>query len=153
MNHQRHAALRITTGLTLALLAAIGASAAAQRPKSTPRFTPSSPTVSPYLGLLSNQGGALPNYFALVRPLQRQADLNRQQSLVIERQAGELQRQAGEIERARTEFGQAEARPTGNAAWFNNLPEGGAFRNRSHFFGQWDSRRGLPQRVATGPGR
>ncbi|QDU89361.1 hypothetical protein Pla175_27500 [Pirellulimonas nuda] len=131
---------RLPILLATLALAAICSDASAQRGSGqSPRYTPATPTLSPYLGLLSNQGGALPNYFALVRPLQKQQAINRDQTLA-------LQRQEVQIERTRQEFGQLEVRPTGTAAWFNNPPQSGGFQNRSHYFGQWDSRANVGRR-------
>lgn len=117
--------------LLIALLAA-GASlgATAVDAQGVPRYSPQTPTLSPYLNLLQADRGPLPNYFTLVRPLQRQAQLNQQAGL-------ELRRQATEIEQTRVEFGQRAITATGKASWFFNFGERNQFGQTSHFYGQW----------------
>ncbi len=104
-----------------------------------PRYTPATPTLSPYLGLLRNNRGALPNYFAFVRPIERQQQIN-------QRAAVELQRQAVEIERAQEEFNQLEVQATGKGAWFYNYGTRNQFNQRSHFYGQWPQPRTVNRR-------
>jgi hypothetical protein len=116
------------------LLCGIARSGSAQQARVTPRYAPTKPTVSPYLNLLRNDAGALPNYYSLVRPQLNQARFN-------ERAATELNKQAVEIELTRDEFSQIEVTPTGKASWFFNKSEKSGFRNTSHFFGQWEQRR------------
>ncbi len=75
-----------------------------------PHYQPQTPTLSPYLNLLRPQG-ALPNYYALVRPMQRQQAFDRQTS-VFQRQ------QAEQVERLQRAFAQPQVLPTGTAGWF-----------------------------------
>lgn len=95
-----------------------------------PRYTPATPTLSPYLGLLRNNNGAIPNYFAFVRPIQRQQQINQQAAV-------QLQKQALEIERTQEEFNQLEVGATGKGAWFYNTGTRNQFNQRSHYYGQW----------------
>lgn len=98
--------------------------------QSVQRYQPATPTLSPYLNLLGRQG-VLPNYYALVRPLERQQQFN-QQSLDFRRQQ-EITNQA--LER---QFAQPSTiNPTGSAGgFFIQSPTSSGFLNTSHFFQQ-----------------
>jgi hypothetical protein len=101
-----------------------------------PRYTPQSPTVSPYLSLLSRDGTAAGNYFGLVRPLQRQQRINERTENVVTAQQRELQQlQTNQ----RTAFDQPTIQPTGTAGWFQDLGPISPFQRSSHFFSQWDA--------------
>lgn len=91
-----------------------------------PRYEPSSPTTSPYLNLLQ-PNGALPNYHALVRPLQRQAQFNRQFQTFARQQ--DLTN-----DQVEQRFLQPVTRPTGAAASFMNLGQGSGYQAYSHFY-------------------
>ncbi|MCO6047748.1 hypothetical protein NG895_27915 [Aeoliella sp. ICT_H6.2] len=104
-----------------------------------PRYTPSRPTLSPYLGLLRNNNSAIPNYFAFVRPLERQQQINQQSALT-------LRKQSLEIERTQEEFNQIEVGATGKGAWFYNFGTRNQFNQRSHFYGQWPQPRTVSRR-------
>jgi hypothetical protein len=96
----------------------------ANRQGEVPRYEPQRPTVSPYLNLLRRDGGALTNYQGLVRPMQRQSSINRQNAEALRRQQVslvELGNQATDRQRV------AEIRQTGSEA---------SFLNYSHFFPQ-----------------
>ncbi len=83
-----------------------------------PRYTPQRPTVSPYLNLLRNDNGALPNYHSLVRPQLNQLSYDRQMSRVARSQSLQIQ-SLSEV------AGETTAGPTGTGSVFNN---------RSHYF-------------------
>jgi hypothetical protein len=100
-----------------------------------PRYQPQSPTLSPYLNLLRPQG-ALPNYYALVRPIQRQEAFN-QQSLAFQR------RQTLGFERLEREFAQPEILPTGTAGWFFDEGRQAPYGNTSHYYQQLEAESGL----------
>ena len=55
------------------------------------RYQPSTPTVSPYLSLNRANAGGLPNYYALVRPLSRQRQVNLQTQRLQLHQSASLQ--------------------------------------------------------------
>ncbi len=101
------------------------------------RYEPTRPTVSPYLNLFRDQTGILPNYQALVRPLQLQNDINQQQRQTNQRSAeaaanlqaeiyGLQQRQAAELQMA----------PTGKQSWFQRPSQRNQFMNTSRFYSQ-----------------
>jgi hypothetical protein len=54
------------------------------------RYSPSRPTVSPYLNLLRRDNGPVPNYHTLVRPEFQQLANNQQQQVQINTQQGNL---------------------------------------------------------------
>jgi len=89
-----------------------------------PRYSPQRPTISPYLNLLRNDSGPLPNYYSLVRPqLNQQSFDNR---ILSATRAQEQQvRKLNEVTDADA------AGPTGTGSTFGNLSH---FRNRSHFY-------------------
>ena len=91
-----------------------------------PRYQPRTPTLSPYLNLLRPQG-AFPNYYALVRPYQRQQAFN-QQSVAFQ------QRQNQAIQTLERDFAQPEVLATGTFGWF--LEEGARppYQNTGHFY-------------------
>ena len=60
------------------LTASAASSAEAQQRSTQRRFEPARPTVSPWLGLLQSNSGAIPNYFSLVRPRLEQQQFNAQ---------------------------------------------------------------------------
>lgn len=91
-----------------------------------PRYQPQTPTLSPYLNLLRPQG-ALPNYYALVRPAQRQEAFNRQ-SLAYR------QYQAQQFQRLEQDFAQPDVLPTGTAGWFFDEGRQPPFGNTSHYY-------------------
>jgi hypothetical protein len=104
-----------------------------------PRYTPSSPTVSPYLNLLGRNGGPAQNYFGLVRPLQNQRAINERQSNLSA--SNQLAIQG--LRDQNDAFSQPDIKPTGTAGWFQTLGANPRHQVSSHFFGQW----------GTGPGR
>ena len=83
-----------------------------------PRYTPQRPTVSPYLNLLRNDNGPVPNYYSLVRP-----QLNQQ---AFDRQIGSVARlQSLSIQRLEDVAQMQTTRSTGT---------GSVYRNLSHFY-------------------
>jgi hypothetical protein len=89
-----------------------------------PRYSPQRPTISPYLNLLRNDSGPLPNYYSLVRPQLRQQSFDNRMLAATRAQEQQVQ-QLREITDA------AAAGPTGTASTFGNLSH---FRNQSHFY-------------------
>lgn len=105
--------------------------------QAVPRYQPpAGSTVSPYLGLLRTDGGALPSYYAFVRPLEAQQRLQRATSLL-----GEETRR---IDRVLEEgLVQSRALPTGTAAGFLTVQRksGSPFGNRGEYYRTFDARR------------
>jgi len=87
----------------------------------TGRYTPKRPTVSPYLNLTRRDTGALPNYYALVRPQLEQQALNQQQQATNLRQQQAVQG----VQKQVTQLNEPNVRSTGTGAGFSNL---------SHYF-------------------
>lgn len=81
-----------------------------------PRYTPSRPTVSPYLNLLRNDNGTIPNYYSLVRPQLNQLDFDNQVRISAKSQALAVRR----LETLSQQQG-ASSSPTGTGSVFNNL--------------------------------
>src|SRR3954466_10452721 len=68
-----------------------GGGAHHQTASQVPRYTPASPTVSPYVNLLNrNGGGAATNYYGLIRPLERHSTINAAQSQAVTSQDQEI---------------------------------------------------------------
>ena len=102
-----------------------------------PRYTPQSPTVSPYLSLLSRNGSAAGNYYGLVRPLERQRVLND----VQQQQAASQQQELTNIRTQQQFFEQPTVKPTGTAGWFQNTGATSPYQVTSHYYGQWPAPR------------
>jgi hypothetical protein len=101
-----------------------------------PRYTPATPTVSPYVSLLNrNGGGAATNYYGLIRPLERQSTINAAQSQAVTIQDQELR----SVKEDQESFGQPKIKPTGTAAWFQNLGTTSPYQVSSHYYGQWQT--------------
>jgi hypothetical protein len=118
------------------------------------RYEPSTPTVSPYLNLFRNdQNGRspLPNYYALVRPLQNQYRTNQIQQQILQQQSqsiGQLQETAQQLQ---LEKGQPVVQ-TGHGSWFMNSGTRTKFRDTTKYYsraGNGGSQVGTP-RVVTG---
>mgnify|MGYP003501423407 CR=1 FL=1 len=77
------------------------------------RYTPNTPTISPYLNLTRNNGGGLPNYYSLVRPQMQQQDFDRQQVAQQQTQGQKIMTLQDEV--------QAGLTPTGKNAGFMNF--------------------------------
>jgi hypothetical protein len=109
---------------------------ARQTASQVPRYTPASPTVSPYVNLLNrNGGGAATNYYGLIRPLQRQSTINAAQSQAISSQ----EQQINTVKEQQESFEQPAIKPTGTAGWFQNLGTTSPYQVSSHYYGQWQT--------------
>lgn len=93
-------------------------------PRSPNRST-FSPAFSPYLGLLRNDGGPLPNYFQFVRPRTQLLDTLRAQDRAIQRERQRIQTVDRRIDSLQQQQRLNQVRPTGVS--------GGFFRY-SHFY-------------------
>jgi hypothetical protein len=103
------------------------------------RYEPNRPTVSPYLNLFRNDfnNGPLPNYQALVRPLQQQYETNQiQQRLLLQQNQAirQLNTNLDAVER-RAATGRLVA-PTGRGAWFRRPSRRATYLNTSRFYSQ-----------------
>ena len=142
-------ALNLRAVIVLALLAGAvspafgqyrGGGAPRAAPSQVPRYTPSSPTVSPYVNLLNRNGSVASNYFGLVRPLEHQQAVNAAQSQTAYSQAQQIK----EVQEQQNAFEQPTVKPTGTTAWFQNMGTTSPFQVNSHYYGQWQT--GKPQR-------
>src|SRR3954463_16715066 len=89
-----------------------GGGAHHQTASQVPRYTPASPTVSPYVNLLNrNGGGAATNYYGLIRPLERQSTIDTAQSQAVTNQDQEIKA----VKEDQESFGQPKIKPTGTA--------------------------------------
>ena len=104
-----------TSTIIVALLAVLCQNALSQ---DVPRYRPSRPTVSPYLNLLRNDNGALPNYYGLVRPQLNQQAFDNQITATSRSQTLAIQK-LSHIS------GNTVNGPTGS---------GSVFKNYSHFY-------------------
>jgi len=77
------------------------------------RYQPRKPTISPYTDLFRFNNGALPNYYALVRPQLNQRAFNLQEQALRQQQAGALQRLQNDVQ-----LGLLPAAQTGTGSWF-----------------------------------
>jgi hypothetical protein len=114
---------------------AFGQGGAHQQSSQVPRYTPSTPTVSPYVSLLNRNGGVASNYYGLIRPLQRQAGVNAAQSQTASTQEQELK----SVQEQQKSFEQPTVKPTGTAGWFQNTGPVSPYQVTSHYYGQWPS--------------
>jgi hypothetical protein len=96
------------------------------------RYTPSRPTVSPYLNLFQNNrnGGsfnrALPNYYTLVRPQLEQNRVNQYQQQLLQQQTSTISQLQSNLQiLQQQQSGQNVV--TGHNSWFGNT--GGYFAN------------------------
>lgn len=100
-------------------------------PRSVPRYQPPTPTTSRYLTVFQGAGGAVSNYYGLVRPQERQlAQINQQQR----EQRSLLEDRVAALE-------ESELRPTGQRSWYALPSQRNAYRDTSHYFMRWDNRR------------
>ncbi len=102
------------------------------------RYRPSTPVLSPYLGLTASNNGVLPNYFAFVRPLENAQQTLRDESRMFSQQRQELMKQRNQLQQLQTEFGQSAIAPTGKAGWFKVGSRQTGFRNTSHYYQRWE---------------
>ncbi|TWT97624.1 hypothetical protein Pla108_17760 [Botrimarina colliarenosi] len=115
----------------------------AQRPASSrrttvPRYVPATPTTSRYLALTNDSAGLVSSYYGVIRPQQRQAAITQGQAEV-------LSLQASEIDSLRSARADDEPRPTGQSAWYRQAAPNSVYRDTSHYFFRWDSRRQPPR--------
>jgi len=110
-----------------------------------PRYTPASPTVSPYVNLLNrNGGGAALNYYGLIRPLERQQQYNQAQTQQLQNQGQLIGNQEQQINRLRDEqqaFSQPKVKPTGTAGWYQNFGNRPPYQLADHYYGQWQNKK------------
>ena len=131
----------IRTAIALVIVAcavspALGQSGGRHQTSSqVPRYTPASPTVSPYLSLLNRNGGAATNYYGLVRPLERQATINAAQT----QNAASQEQQIRSVQEQQEAFDQPKIKPTGTAGWFQNMGTTSPYQVSSHYYGQWQT--------------
>jgi hypothetical protein len=133
------------------LMAALAGPAQAQGGKSSnsrgasqvPRYTPQSPTVSPYLNLLSRNGSVAGNYYGIVRPLQRQQNINERTKQETTEQQQTLQRLEAQ---QKTSFDQPTVKPTGTAGWFHEYGQVPPYQRTDHYYSQWDNTGGSGRR-------
>ena len=124
----------ISLGLLATALATTnlhGQSGAKPRPpkRATNRYTPSRPTVSPYLNLLRSDASGATNYYTLVRPQLDQQALNYQQQIMINDQEEQIRQL------------QKEARPEPKKLMVRqpqsgSTRSGSVFNDHSHFYSQ-----------------
>ncbi len=117
----------IIPAFCLYLVASVTSQAFAQQYRS-PRYQPATPTISPYLNLLRQDTGPVPNYYSLVRPqLQQQAVNDQQQGFNQRQQQTNLlqQQEITAVNKGLVELRPAPIRATGTA---------GGFMNRSHYY-------------------
>jgi hypothetical protein len=107
-----------------------------------PRYTPQSPTTSPYLNLLNRNGSAATNYYGLVRPLQNQQAVNQAQSQTASNQ----EQQIKNVKEQQQAFEQPTVKPTGTAGWFKTEGPTSPYQNTSHYYGQWPSSKSQKRR-------
>lgn len=93
------------------------------------RYRPSTPTVSPYNALTRLNGGALPNYFSIVRPQLDQRAFNLQEQTLRRGQSQTLLRLQNDIQR-----GLLPAAATGTGSSFLNPGTRSSFLDTSRFY-------------------
>jgi hypothetical protein len=98
-----------------------------------PRYTPQTPTTSPYLNLLNRNGSTATNYFGLVRPLLNQQSINEAQAQT----ASSQEQQIRNVKDQQEAFEQPKVKPTGTAGWFKTEGATSPYQNGSHYYGQW----------------
>jgi hypothetical protein len=120
-----------------------------QTTSQVPRYTPQSPTTSPYLGLLNRNGSAATNYYGLVRPLLNQQVVNAEQSQAVNNQ----QEQIKSVKDQQEAFEQPKVKPTGTAGWFKTEGTTSPYQNASHYYGQWPSAKSQKKGGSSSSGR
>jgi hypothetical protein len=120
-----------------------------QSTSKVPRYTPQTPTTSPYLNLLNRNGSAATNYYGLVRPLQNQQAVNETQS----QQVNSQEQQIKSVKDQQELFEQPKVKPTGTAGWFKNEGTTSPFQQTSHYYGQWPTSKSRKNSTTGGSGR
>jgi hypothetical protein len=87
------------------------------------------------VNLLNRNGGVATNYYALIRPLQRQASINAGQALT----AASQEQQLRSVQQQQEAFEQPTVKPTGTAGWFQNMGATPPYQVSSHYYGQWQT--------------
>ncbi len=145
--------IRVAAVLAIAICAAAPAyGQGGGHTKSTsqvPRYTPSTPTTSPYLNLLNRNGSAATNYYGLIRPLQNQQSVNEAQSQAVSSQ----EQQIKNVKDQQEAFEQPKVKPTGTAGWFKQDGTNPQFQQASHYYGQWPSGKSRKSNSSGGSGR
>lgn len=101
------------------------------------RYQPNSPTVSPYLDLTrTNIGGGLPNYYAFVRPKQRQAAINQHTQSELNQQYRSLGRLRRDVEKEIPPIAS-----TGTGSWHMHPGSKTSFRNTTQYYPEVSLRR------------
>ncbi len=95
------------------------------------RYQPNTATLSPYLNLGRFNNGGLPNYYALVRPQNRQRQVNFQTQRLQRQQAASLQ-QLGRV--AQPQGQQANGAVTGTGSRFLTSGSRGVYQNTLQFY-------------------
>lgn len=95
------------------------------------RYQPTTPTVSPYLNLNAFNTGAVPNYYALVRPQIQQRQQNLQSQALTRSQQSEILRLQNNLQRNATSAG-----ATGTGSWFMQSGTRANYLNSRHFYPQ-----------------
>lgn len=121
-----------------------GRSSNSKSASQVPRYTPQSPTISPYLNLLSRNGSVAGNYYGIVRPLQRQQRINERTKQEATEQDQKLQSLAA---KQRMAFDQPNIKPTGTAGWFHEYGQVPPYQRTDHYYSQWDTNGGAPRRM------
>jgi hypothetical protein len=99
------------------------------------RYEPSRPTVSPYLNLFREQTGVIPNYQSLVRPFQRQIEINEQQRQIDAQRGAAISRLQAELYELQLEqASKATVAPTGKSGWFLQPGQRQRFLSTSSYF-------------------
>lgn len=93
------------------------------------RYQPSKPTVSNYLNLTRQNNGAVPNYYSLVRPMQRQREFNLQEQSLRRQQAGAIQQLQNDVQQ-----GLQPASPTGRQSGFMRPSARSTFGTSNRYF-------------------
>lgn len=95
------------------------------------RYQPTKPTVSPYLNLGRFNDGGLPNYYSLVRPLNRQQQFNQQADRLQRQQSQTLMRLESEVASQRTLVPQV---TTGTGSRYFNAGTRAVYRDTLQFY-------------------
>lgn len=121
--------IRRVRNVVLAVAGSVCLVASSESQAQVARYTPATPTVSPYLNLTRFDNGGLPNYYSLVRPLIRQRDFNLQTQAIEQRQQREIVRLENEVVR-----GQELQSATGTGSWFLVPSNRTSYMNTSRYF-------------------
>ncbi|QDU55058.1 hypothetical protein [Aeoliella mucimassa] len=123
----------VLLAFTLMACSVLAANAQAQ----VPRYQPTRPTTSPYLNLLRPEG-AIPNYYSLVRPMQRQNQMQSQ----LRSDFQKFGQQQGMINRTlEKRLSQPEfIRPTGSAGWYMEEGTVPPYQNTGYYYQQTELR-------------